>query len=149
MTIDLLPTVARMIDAPLPARKIDGRDIGPLITGAADARSPHEAYYFWWGEELHAVRSGRWKLHFPHPYPTLNGRKGGSGGKPGKYDQAKIGLSLFDLEEDVGEHTDVKDAHPDVVARLQALADGMRKELGDSLQQKTGTEMREPGRLQE
>jgi arylsulfatase A len=147
MTIDLLPTVARMIDAPLPERKIDGRDIGPLITGAAGAKSPHEAYYFYWGKELHAVRSGRWKLHFPHSYPTLNGRKGGSGGKPGKYDQAKIELSLFDLEEDVGEHTDVKDAHPDVVARLQALADGMRKELGDSALQKTGTEMRQPGRL--
>ncbi len=147
MTIDLLPTVARMIDAPLPAKKIDGLDIGPLITGAAGAKSPHEAYYFYWGKELHAVRSGRWKLHFPHTYPTLNGRKGGTGGKPAKYDQANIGLSLFDLDEDVGEHTDVKDAHPDVVARLQALADGMRKELGDSSLKQTGTEMRPPGRL--
>lgn len=147
MTIDVLPTVAAMIGAPLPERKIDGRDIGALITGLEGTRGPQEAYYFYWGQELQAVRSGRWKLHFPHGYTTLNGRKGGTGGVPVKYDQARVDLSLFDLESDPGEHADVKEAHSDVVARLQGLADGMRHELGDSATKTKGAGMREPGRL--
>jgi len=149
MTIDVLPTVARLVGATPPAHKIDGLDIWPLIAGEPGARSPHEAYYYYWDRELQAVRSGRWKLHFPHGYRTLNGRKGGTGGLPVKYDQAKIGRSLFDLETDPGERTDVKDAHPDVVARLEGYADAMRKELGDSAAGMKGAGMREPGRLTE
>ena len=149
MTIDLLPTVAAMIGAPLPARKIDGRDIGALVTGVEGARSPQEAYYYYWGQELQAIRSGRWKLHFPHAYTTLNGRKGGTGGTPTRYEQAKIDLSLHDLEADPGERSDVKDAHPDVVTRLQGLADAMRRELGDSATKTRGAGQREPGRLAE
>ena len=88
---------------------------------------------------------GRWKLHFPHGYRTLNGRKGGTGGTPVKYDQARIGLSLFDLRNDIGEATDVKDKHPDVVKKIQALAEKMREDLGD--QKRQGKGVRPPGRL--
>ncbi len=83
MTIDLLPTFARLAGADLPAdRPIDGRDIWPLLSGRPGARSPHEALYFYWGRDLQAVRSGRWKLHLPHKYRSLKDRPG-SGGKPG------------------------------------------------------------------
>ena len=54
-------------------------------------------------------------------------------------------LALYDLEADVGETTDVAAAHPDVVARLQALAEAAREDLGDSLTQRTGSGLREPG----
>jgi arylsulfatase A len=149
MTIDLLPTVARLLDAALPEHKIDGRNIWPLISGESGARSPHEAYYFYYGRELHAVRSGRWKLHFPHTYWTLSGRQGGSGGLPAKYDTVKIEESLFDLESDPGETKDVRDANPEVVTRLRALAAEMRKDLGDSATKVTGSGVREPGRIKE
>ena len=149
MTIDVLPTVARLVGASLPDHKIDGRDIWPLIAGEPGARSPQDAYYLYYGRELQAIRSGRWKLHFPHGYATLNGRKGGTGGMPAKYEQARIELSLFDLEKDVGETTDVKDANPEVVARLQALGAAMRKDLGDSSTKDPATGAREPGRLKE
>src|SRR5204863_5159921 len=132
MTIDLLPTVAHLLGASLPGHKIDGLNIWPLISGAPDARNPHDAYYFYWGRELHAVRWGKWKLHFPHAYSTLGGRKGGTGGAPAKYETARIAQSLFDLEKDPGETVDVKEANPDVVARIQALAAEMRKDLGDA-----------------
>lgn len=148
MTIDILPTIARLVGARLPEHPIDGKDIWPLIAGEAGARSPQEAYYFYWGEELQAVRMGRWKLHFPHTYRTLAGRPGGSGGKPAPYEEAKIGLSLFDLVSDVGETTNVADRHPDVVAKIQALADRIRAELGDSATGQKGSGVREPGRLE-
>jgi arylsulfatase A len=149
MTIDILPTVARLIGASLPEHKIDGRDIWPLIAGEAGARSPQEAYYFYYGRELQAIRAGKWKLHFPHGYTTLNGRKGGSGGTPARYEQARIDLTLYDLEKDGGETTDVKDANPEIVARLQALGDLMRKDLGDSATKVSGSGGREPGRVKD
>lgn len=149
MTIDVLPTVARLAGATLPGHKIDGRDIWPLISGEAGASSPHEAYYLYYGRELQAVRAGKWKLHLPHDYRTLSGRKGGTGGIPAKYDNARIEESLFDLEKDPGETTDVREANPEVAARLRTLAAAMRKDLGDSATKETGTGVREPGRVKE
>jgi arylsulfatase A len=145
-TIDLLPTLAKLAAAPLPPKPIDGLDIWPLLSGAPNAKTPHEAYYFYWGRALHAVRSGQWKLHFPHPYrsftspPTVEGQ-------PGKYSDANCGLELYDLASDLGEKKNVREQHPDVVARLQAFADSMRKDLGDELQKLPGSGVREPGQL--
>ena len=144
MTIDILPTVAELIGAKLPDHKIDGKSIVNLVTGKND-KSPQEAYYFYYGQQLQAIRMGKWKLHFPHGYRTMAGRPGGTGGIPTKYSQAKIGLSLFNLEEDIGESTDVKAKHPKVVSKMQALGQAMRKELGD--QGKKGSGQREAGRL--
>ena len=144
MTIDILPTVAELIGAKLPDHKIDGKSIVNLVTGKND-KSPQEAYYFYYGQQLQAIRMGKWKLHFPHGYRTMAGRPGGTGGIPTKYSQAKIGLSLFNLEEDIGELTDVKAKHPKVVSKMQALGQAMRKELGD--QGKKGSGQREAGRL--
>jgi arylsulfatase A-like enzyme len=148
MTIDILPTIAHLIGARLPEHKIDGKNIWPLIHGEPDARSPHEAYYFYYGQELQAIRVGRWKLHFPHEYRTLGGRQGGKGGLPARYDQAKIGPALFDLESDVSETTDVKNQHPEVVAMMEQLADGMRKDLGDAAKDMKGSGRRLPGQLE-
>jgi arylsulfatase A-like enzyme len=144
MTIDLLPTMADITGAPLPPRPIDGRSIRPLLTGQRGATSPHEALLFYWGNGLHALRSGRWKLHFPHDYPRPN--PPGGGGRPGKMATEKIGLSLFDLVADPGETTDVAARHPEVVARLQTLADKARADLGDTLTKHTGQGTRQPGK---
>jgi arylsulfatase A-like enzyme len=149
MTIDVLPTLARLIGAPSPKREIDGRDIWPLLAGAPGARSPHEALFFYYeGNALQAVRSGRWKLHFPHRYRTTIGREPGRAGLPGGYDDSvEIGLALFDLESDPGDGRDVAADHPEVVERLSSLAEAMRAELGDSLTGAGGRARREPGRL--
>ncbi len=147
MTIDLLPTIATWIGATPAGPRIDGRDIGPLVAGEPAAKSPHEAYYFYWGRELQAVRRGKWKLHFPHAHPTLAGRDGGKEGIPAKYESARIDLSLFDLEADPGETVDVSASHPAVVEQIKVLADAMRKDLGDSATKQAGTGVREPGRL--
>ncbi len=147
MTMDLLPTIADLVDVPLPKNKIDGKNIWPLIAGEEGAASPHEAYFFYYGSQLQAMRMGQWKLHFPHGYRTLSGREGGTGGIPVKYDQAKIDLALFDLDSDIAESTDVKDQHPEVLAKMQKLADTMREDLGDGRDKGNGR--REPGRLEE
>lgn len=149
MTIDVLPTVARVIGAELPAHEIDGKDVSPLVFGDPNARSPHEAYFFWYHQgHLEALRCGRWKLHFPHGYRSMHGREPGADGLPGKYDYSvKTGLELYDLEADIGESRDVAAEYPEVVARLQALADAKRRELGDKLTGTEGSSNRPPGRL--
>lgn len=147
MTIDILPTVAQLIGAELPNHKIDGKDIWPLIAGEVGAPSPHEAYYFYCGDQLQAIRQGQWKLVFPHPYRTLAGRLGGTGGIPTNYTQAKTEFALFDLTADIVETTDVKESNPDVVERLQKLAQAMREDLGDGLNQISGKGRRAPGHV--
>jgi len=147
MTIDILPTIAEIIGGTLPEHPIDGRSILPLMKGEEGARSPHDALYFYWGRHLQAVRSGRWKLHFPHTYRTLAGRPGGKGGIPAPYSQGRTGLALYDLETDIGETTNVADQHPEIVKQLQGLADNARKELGDSATKQRGAGVRPAGRL--
>jgi arylsulfatase A-like enzyme len=148
MTIDIFPTVAKLIGADLPRHPIDGKDIMALLTCQPGAKCPHEAYYhFYQTGELQAVRSGKWKLMLPHTARTMNGQEPGKDGTPGKYKPEKVALGLYDLSADVGETTDVADKNPDVVKRLQALADKAREELGDSLTGRKGAGVREPGRL--
>lgn len=148
MTIDLLPTIAKFIDAPLPERKIDGKDIWPLLRGDGNAKCPHEAYYIYYANnQLQAVISGKWKLIFPHTYRTLAGGPGGKDGRPAPYTNAKAELELYDLQNDLGETTNVIAKYPEVVARLEKLADGCREDLGDSLTKRKGNGVREPGQV--
>ena len=166
MEIDLLPTLASLIGTPLPQRKIDGLNILPILEGKPGATSPHEALIFYGGDELQAVRSGPWKLHFPHPYITVDGEPGRDG-KPARFGQMQpksitqsgiagiasrhgyrvenIGLSLFNLQDDPGETHDVAHDHPDIVERLKKLAEPTRQQLGDALQKIQGTENRPLG----
>jgi arylsulfatase len=166
MTIDLLPTLAKLTGAAGPKLPIDGKDIGPILFGTAGAKSPHDAYVFYAGDELHAVRSGKWKLHLPHEYLTVNGPPGADG-KPANfahmkpeamsvsglrgiasrhgYKVVKTELALFDLTADVGETTNVADRNPDVVKRLLGYAEAARAELGDALTGRKGKGVRPCG----
>jgi arylsulfatase A len=146
MTVDLLPTIAGLAGATVPTERIlDGRDIWPLLDGRPGTPAPHDALYFYWGTELHAVRSGKWKLHLPHPYQSL--KRAGNDGAPGEYERKNIELSLFDLEEDAGESTNVVGRHPDVVKQLLEHAERAREDLGDSLTKRTGKNVRAAGRM--
>ncbi len=141
--IDLLPTFAELAGAPLPSHKIDGKDIAPLMFATPGARSPHEVFYHYdGGNRLMALRSGKWKLMFAQDF---NSPMPGSGGIPGGSRRRHIELSLFDLETDVGETTNLADEHPEVVQRLRAYAARMREQLGDG-KQNVGTQRRPLGR---
>ena len=143
-TIDVLPTIAKLVGAELPARKIDGLDISSLLLNAS-AKTPHEAYWYYWGDGLHAIRSGKWKLHFPHNYVHVD--LPGENGLPGKLSQPKTELALYDLENDIGELDNVSAQNPEVVARLTALAEVARDDLGDALTKCVGKNLRPAGRL--
>lgn len=145
-TIDLLPTIANLIDADLPKHPIDGLDIWPLMSGEENAKTPHEYYCYYWGNELQCIRSGDWKLHFPHSYRSLTGEPG-QDGLPNGYTQAKTDFALFNLKSDIGEQENVYDQHPDIVEKLKKYADEARKKLGDSRMKVKGTGFRAPGKV--
>jgi len=149
MTIDVLPTVAKLIGAELPNHTIDGKDISALLRCEPGAKCPHEAYRHYYAQnELQAIRSGQWKLILPHTYRSMKGQPPGKDGVPGKYRPVKIETpELYDLTADVGESKDVAAENPDVVKRLLGYAEAARADLGDALTKRTGVGVREPGQL--
>ncbi len=152
VNIDLFPTIAKLIDAKLPAHPIDGLDVWPLISGTSSAKNPHSAYWFYYEHnQLQSVMTGdgQWKLQLPHSYRSLQGNPGGKGGQPVPYAQVELkSPELYDLIRDVRETTNVADLHPEMVKLLEKEAEKARKELGDSLTKQSGRGAREPGRLE-
>jgi arylsulfatase A-like enzyme len=122
-SVDILPTLAGLAGAELPATPIDGVNVLDIVTCTPGARNPHLYYPVSTGRTFEGVISGdgKWKLHVPHEYRTL--AEPGRDGRPGRYTKEFIDLSLFDMARDPYETTNVADAHPDVVARLKAWAD--------------------------
>ena len=122
MTIDILPTIAELTGSDLPNHSIDGKSIFPLMKGNPQAKSPHEAYFFYWGANLHAIRKGNWSLHLPHSYRSLKDQPG-KDGIPSKYIQKSTGIALFDLKNDIGQKEDLSEIHPNIVERLKNLGE--------------------------
>jgi len=120
--IDVLPTLVKLAGGEVPAgRVIDGRDIWPLLAGQTK-ESPHEALFYFKSNQLEAVRSGPWKLAIVH-------QGGGMGKDKGKAAQP-FTPTLYNLDTDIGETTDVAAQHPDVVKRLQGYVARMDADLG-------------------
>ena len=93
--MDLLPTFAKLAGAEIPTdRVIDGKDIWPVLTQGAP--TPHEAFFYHRTTNLHAVRSGDWKLHVEEGKPT----------------------ALYNLESDIGESMDVLANNQEITKRL-------------------------------
>ena len=127
--MDLLPTIAGIVDVKLPDdRIIYGHDIWPILSGDPNAESPYEAFYYYRDDRLQAVRSGKWKLHVYRP------------------NEGKVQL-LYDLESDIGETTDVSEQNPEIVSRLEEFAEKARENLGDIVTGQEGENVRPIGRI--
>ncbi|MHC4123047.1 MAG: sulfatase-like hydrolase/transferase [Planctomycetota bacterium] len=115
-TIDFLPTFAKLAGGKVPTdRVIDGKDIEALMMAQANAKTPHEAFFY-----LHfngkpvAVRSGKWKL-----FLRAHDRWG----------HRVKAMSLYNLESDIREERNVAAEHPDVVKKLRNMAEKFEKDL--------------------
>ncbi len=129
-SMDLLPLFCELAGVKPPSdRKIDGKDVLPVLLGKQTA-TPHKLLYYYNGTNLQAVREGDWKLHLPRtandqPFWSKDARHKWKGFVT--LDE----LRLFNLKNDRGETRNVADRHPEVVARLLKQAEAIRAELGD------------------
>jgi hypothetical protein len=106
------------------------------------AKSPHEAFFYYNGNRLAAVRSGKWKLKVP----TLLREEYSDYVKLDNPDTV-IPRALYDLEADPTEQKSVLADHPDVAQRLQVMIEAAREDLGDSRRQLVGRNVRAIGEL--
>ena len=105
--IDMMPTLAAVAGAPLPAGvEIDGQNLLPLATGADGFSRPGDAI-FWSSGYYKVVRAGGWKLQ-------VNERQKKSW--------------LFNLNTDPTEQTNLAASEPEKLAELQALIDAHWKD---------------------
>jgi|GEM_PF-32614 len=138
--MDLFPTLADIIGAPLPSDRVyDGESLLPLFEGKPLQRAESAPLYYYNCENLQAVRRGDWKLHLPRSQQQLPfwDRNKAFVGAPGP--------ALFHLGKDPAESTDVAAQHPQVVEQLRALAESARGDLGEFMQR--GTAQRPTGSL--
>ena len=124
MTIDLLPTLAKLAGAAVPTdtHHRRPRHLAAACPDQRGAKSPHDAFYFYWGTELHAVRSGKWKLHLPHPYQSLEQRRPRRhAGQVRAQGDAAVACSTSTRIR--ARSTNVAEQHPDVVKKLMDYAE--------------------------
>jgi arylsulfatase len=140
--MDFLPTLAKWAGAKLP-RAVDGHDITDLILAKPGAKTPYEAFFYYVGDRLHAVRSGKWKLKVP---TTLSEEFAGY--LKIENPETPIPRALYDLEDDIGEQKSVLQNHPDVAKKLQAMIESAREDLGDAKRKMKGKNVRPVGRVE-
>ena len=112
-SLDILPTIAALTHAPLPADKpMDGVNIIPFLKGEKQGR-PHQTLYVRkFDNDLYSVRDGDMKLVTK------------------KKNSVK---ELYNLQEDLGEENDLADAFPEEVKRLDSLRQNWDSQLIDPI----------------
>jgi arylsulfatase len=147
MTIDILPTLRRIVGAAPGKNTIDGHDIGGNLATGDTAGADERVYWTYYNtNELQAVRKGRWKLILPHTYRTLRNQPLAKGGKPVSYTNVKTPLALYDIYADPAETLDMSAKRPVVLRAMLTEAERARVELGDTLTGKArGRGTRPPG----
>lgn len=119
-TIDLLPTALTLAGAAVPSTPIiDGRDISSLLLNNSKVAT-REAHYYFSGYQLQAVRQGPWKLAIAAQSENM--------GQAPVIKATDLPI-LYNLEQDIGEKTNVAAAHPEIVAKLQTIAQNMQKQI--------------------
>lgn len=128
--MDLLPTFAAIAGGQLKSDRVrDGHDVSGIWSDPDGVTaSPHDVLPYYFGNDLEAVRVGRWKLHALRHEPP-----------DGEVEE------LYDLDDDIGETTDVAARHPDVVAELTAVVADVRRRCGDAHTGQPGLDQRHVG----
>lgn len=129
-SVDVLPTFATLAGAPLPEGELDGHDIWPILSGQSDEPHPGDFIEITRGQNFEAIITydGRWKLHLPRTYQSVDEGTLRTDGKPGKSLRREMGYALFDMVDDPNESTNVIEDHPGVAARLVEAAEKHRRE---------------------
>ena len=123
-TIDLLPTIAEITGAQLPDHPIDGLSILATLKDPKTASPRREAGYFYYrNNRIEAVRLGDWKLRIGAAKKPKRAKGQASAAPP------KRSVELYNLTAEINESTNLAAKHPEVVAKLQKLAEDYDADL--------------------
>jgi len=125
-SMDILPTVAGLCGASLPANPLDGIDIWPMLTGSKDEVDRDVLLYFD-GWNIQCGRYRRWKVHVAR----YNCYGLGPAPASGRINLRLSKPELYDLKLDPGESYDVSDRHPDVVEALASRIEALVRSFPD------------------
>jgi arylsulfatase len=128
--MDVFPTVAKLCNAALPAKPLDGIDIWPMIHGdVASIDRPPLLYFDNW--DLQCARSMNWKLHVArHNTAAYTPAPPG-----GRHSFILPKPELYNLASDPDESYDVAPENPQVVEQIQAKIAEMLKGFPEPVQQ--------------
>jgi arylsulfatase len=149
MSIDILPTIAQITGASLPKLHFDGKSIYQMLI-EKNEKSNQEAYFIYYNRnELQAIVMGDWKLYFPHKYRSIApGQAFRNDGIPIDYYMIEMKeMELYHIPSDPSESKNVIDQNPEIVSKMNALAEKVREDMGDALQNRDGKNNREPGNV--
>jgi arylsulfatase A-like enzyme len=118
-SLDIFATAAALAGAELPKdRELDSYDLTPILTGDGTARLARQAYFYYRGFELMAVRMGPWKAHY---FTQI----GYGQAKPDKHDPPE----LYNLDIDPSEKYNVSKDHADILAQINTLTEQHRAKM--------------------
>lgn len=122
-SLDLAPTLVAMAGDIKPIKGVDGRDVRPWFYGKNGVLGPNKPFYYFWEQELRAVRQGRWKLQIEHIDAQTPDPKGiGRGGVRGNVIRRSRPQALYDLSIDPSETNDLSSRHSDQMKAMLELA---------------------------
>ena len=121
-TLDLMNTFAAFSGTELPNdRKMDSYDLSSILK-AGEGISPRKEFFYWNNGELHAARSGPWKIH-------LKQREEVNYGKEVLLEKPE----LFHVEKDISEKHELSEVYPEKVGELLRLCEEHRADMTDVL----------------
>ena len=113
--MDIFTTCLKLAGVKIPDdRPIDGKDLIPVLKG--EEKSTHKEIYYYNGDELCAVRSGKYKLHFKMCSDKWEW-------------EVCEPPELYDLEYDPSEKYDISQDNPIIVKKLYDLANKFKLEI--------------------
>ena len=145
-SIDILPTITKIVKGKLPNHKIDGVSILDILKGENTTARDHFFYYYK-TNSLEAVRKDHWKLILPHESRSYENVMPGMDGYNGNYSKLKLDYELYDLRRDPGERYNVIKKYPEIAQSLKDLAETAIDDMGDNATGRKGKNTREPGRV--
>ena len=149
MTIDVLPTIAALIDAPLPEQTIDGRDATlVLLDEKRRVPSPNHLSVLL----PHGTARSREKRTLEAPLAAYLPHHAGSASRGAESPGVIAGMPRFKKRCSIWNPIPMSSmtsrvSTPDVVYELREVAEQWRTRLGDALTDRTGSEVRPAGQI--
>jgi len=116
--LDVLPTLAKWCGLKLPPISLDGRDVSAALMHQQELPAKSVLYFSPAGgkDDLHAIRSGPWKMRIAQ----CTGEIYVNDQTMGKESMLLPRPELYNLDSDPMESFDISDRHPEIIALLAA-----------------------------